>query len=130
MEADEPGLVVVGVAQTNRTRAHESVPTRRVARAHAENGARDHAFAVHHDEPVHGADELRLAFAPAHDLGNWEYLQRGFDSPREHFVKLCAFRGVTRDINFPLRGWHALERIDCEAILLCKTFSRFCASCN
>jgi len=66
---------------------HEPVAARQVAGRHAEHAARDYALAVHHHQPVHRADELRLAVAPAHELRDGQLLDGCVEDIDEHRVE-------------------------------------------
>src|SRR5258708_39640461 len=94
---------------------------RRLACGHSENGARDHAPAVHHYQAVHGAHELRFAFAPAHHLRNRELLRGIVDDIGEYRVEDCALQRGAYDENCSARGITPFERGDFDAMLSCES---------
>src|SRR5260221_6450087 len=118
---EQPCLVLIGGRQANRRCAHESMSARRLACGHSENGARDHAPAVHHYQAVHGAHELRFAFAPAHHLRNRELLRGIVDDIGEYRVEDRALQSGACDENCSSRSITAFERGDFDAMLSCES---------
>jgi hypothetical protein len=79
--------ILVRALQRKRALAHEAMALRAVAGSKAEHRARHHARAVHHHQSVHRAHELRVAVAPAHQLGDRQFLYRALDHAGERFVE-------------------------------------------
>ncbi len=102
-------LVLVRTAQTNRSRAHESVSVRGVAGGYAKHVAGNHVSAVHQHQSVHRAHELRVAVAPAHDLGNGEFFYDLIDDTRKNSIKFDAGHLEMSYNNFALRSLATLK---------------------
>ena len=73
-------FVIVGPPDRDQALAEKAVAAGFVAALEPEHRARHHLVSVQQDHAVHRAHELRLAVAPAHDLGDRQFLERGFDN--------------------------------------------------